>query len=198
MKNKIYAMLFIVVVVITGCSSAKAEETNTNMNNYAQISQNTLSQSSSSELKISDEIFDILERHLGFPLQENMQPISRKTWEYLISSDFTMHIGTDDTVNETFYENKNITNALEIHQTDENYKVSVTTLIFKSINYTEINLFREEIISIAEKKFKTNSQGGIEGFPRVFFSFAGTASRFFIYPIVKTNDGNYIFLLQAQ
>lgn len=193
MKNKISAILIIVMVMgITGCSSTKTEKNNTNYS-YSWATQTNYNP------KISEEIFDILEHPLGFQLQENMQPISRKTWEYLINSDFTMYPVTNDNIKETFYENKNRTDALEIHQTDENYKVSVTTLIFKSINYTEVNLFREKIISMAEKKFESNSpEQNIEGSTRVFFPFTGTVSRFFIHPIVKANDENYIFIAQAH
>lgn len=68
-------MFVVMVMGIIGCPSVNTARTNTNYG-YS------LNAQTKSNLKIPDDIFDILKSPLGRPLQENMQPLSRKTGTY--------------------------------------------------------------------------------------------------------------------
>lgn len=186
------------VMLCVGCSSVKTEETNTNMNNYAQISQNTQSQTSSSELKISDDIFDVLTRPLGRPLAENMKPLSRKTWEYqlvaIMGSDLkNVYDVTRGKINEDSYENQNRIDMSEIHGAKNNRVYSIS-LLWKSKNLDEVDTIRKKFIDLAEKKFGSTGKYN-EGIAKTIspsITWEDSAVSYSVHSIAKHEDDNYI------
>lgn len=198
MKNKTYAMLLVVMVIgIIGCTSVKTALPNTNYG-YSLAAQ------TKSNLKISDDIFDILRSPLGRPLQENMQPLSRKTWEYYVVAFTGADLAYVKNVlkwdmSEGSYEKQHGTDMLEIHDVKNN-RVNSVQLIWKSKNFSEIDAIRKKFIDMAEKKF-----GGAGLWSEnpdalcIMWSDRWTDRiiQYYVYSITKHEDGNYILLVYS-
>lgn len=195
MKNKIYAMMFVLLVMgITGCSSVKTEETNTNYG-YSRAAQ------TKSSLEIPNDIFDVLTRPLGRPLAENMKPLSRKTWEYqlvaIMGSDLkNVYDVTRGKINEDSYENQNRIDMSEIHGAKNNRVYSVS-LIWTSKNFSEVDAIQKKFIDMAEKKFGGTGRYD-EGITKTIspsITWEDGEVSYHVHSITKHEDGNYILYI---
>lgn len=187
----IVTIVFVSMMLFVSCSSAKTEQSSKNAN-YTSGTQ------TNSNLKISDETFDILQRPLGFNLQENMQPISRKAWEYhmLGINWWDIYLLMGKKMGNGIYENKSRIDVFETHSVKDidkrNYKVNRVEIIWFSNHLDEINSLREQFIKEANYLFgepeKTND--GSTAWKAGWFLYTA-------YPIQQHEDGNYILLVSA-
>ena len=196
MKNIIFVLG--ISVLLFSCTTTQnivqspSPTTQTQTSTYTQVTE---------ESAITTEIFDNLQRPLGFVLSSQCKPITRQNWEYHMSGigwwDIYLMTGRKlgNGIYEKSVENKQNCQIIELHSTRTQYDNSVLSveLIFVSSDKSALEKIKSDFVTIATQFTGRQARGENDGIK----SWDAGWIHYTSYPIQYHENGNCIYLVSS-
>lgn len=196
MKNIIFVLG--ISVLLFSCTTTQnivqspSPTTQTQTSTYTQVTE---------EYAITTEIFDNLQRPLGFVLSSQCKPITRQNWEYHMSGigwwDIYLMTGRKlgNGIYEKSVENKQNCQIIELHSTRTQYDNSVLSveLIFVSSDKSALEKIKSDFVTIATQftgRQARDENDGIKSWDAGWIHYTS-------YPIQYHENGNWIYLVSS-
>lgn len=162
---------------------------------------NSVVNNSNNIFLMSSDIFDTLQRPLGFVLSSQCKPISRLNWEYHMSGigwwDIYLMTGRKlgNGIYEKSIENKSNCQIIELHNTRTQYDDSILSveIIFVSSKKSALEKLQSDFHTIATQftgKAAINENDGIKNWESGWIQYTS-------YPIQYHESGKWIYLISS-
>lgn len=194
---KRFAYLFCVCLLFVSCTSVPTK------NSYSSdtIKENNSVSNSNSNYLISTDVFDTLQRPLGYILSSECKPISRLNWEYHMAGigwwDIYLMTGRKlgNGIYEKNVENKSNCQIIELHSTRTQYDNSILSveMIFVSSDKKVLENFQSDFQRIAAQFTGTQATNGNDGTKTWNAGWIHYTS----YPVQYHESGKWIYIISS-
>lgn len=196
MKRNIFILG--ILLLLFSCTStqnvtqSRTSDNKTQTSTYTQVTE---------EYAITTEIFDNLQRPLGFALSSQCKPITRQNWEYHMSGIgwWDIYLMTGRKLGNGIYEKsvevRQNCQIVELHSTRTQYDNSILSveLIFVSSDKSALEKIKSDFVTIATQftgRQARDENDGIKSWDAGWIHYTS-------YPIQYHENGNWIYLVSS-